>query len=363
MPPMELAAPAGPRWLVHSRAPDDWAHHVERLGGGYFHSPAGLDAVGSPGRAVFFQWCVGREVVGIAAGLRHSCHVSGVPLHAYLPTLPVVEAGRTREAAIRSLIEAMRAQGMVELVCDSFHADGVPPLDTGPVEIRRRFEFVMTLDAPAEVLLNRWAPGHRAELEAAERLGWALTLPTDDEVCGVVAAVYRDASPPTPVVGLPHNEPFVGTRDIDLALGTTDLTSRTGRAVFAAWEDGRPLAVAVVGWANRRAYQLLEIVTRTGRDRPVMTWLYSQIVTMLCRHGFTSYHVGVAPTSVADSPQTDVCAVHHDRLGFRTSPVFSASARWVLDPGHAARHRKGASAGGRLGIPRHGALVGAAVAG
>ncbi|MGH7690816.1 MAG: GNAT family N-acetyltransferase, partial [Gemmatimonadaceae bacterium] len=172
-------------------------------------------------------------------------------------------------------------------------------------------------------------------LEAAEGLGWVLGMPTGDDVCDVVGVVRREAAP---ACSLLDNEPFMSTPDIDIALGAVELVNPWGRAVFVALDDGRPLALAVVGWAHRRAYHLLEIVTRAGRERSAMTWLYAQIVRTLCSHGFTSYHLGGAPAAVAD-PRGEAYAFHRDRLGLGGVPVFNASARWVLDTAHAVRHR------------------------
>lgn len=324
-----------PRWTIHFRTPGTWERHVECFGGGYFHSPVALDAIAMPGQPVWFQWRSGSTTIGIATGLRQSCRLSGVPLHVYLPTLPVVASGWSWQGALRSLIASLRAGRIAELTCDSFHADGLPPLDTAPVEIRRRFEYMLELGASTPALFDRWDREHRGQLEAAGEYGWVLAMPAGDDARHLVGAVSRDAAPPAAAV---DKGPFLGAADIDLALGTADLSEPWGRAAFVALEDGRPLALAVVGWANRRAFHLLEFVTRAGRERPVMTWLYAQIVRMLSDHGFTSYHLGGVPAPVVDSASATF-AFHHSRLGMGAVPVFSASARWVLDASHLALHR------------------------
>src|SRR5437879_6868057 len=43
------------RWITGSACPPDWWAHVERCGGGFFHTPPGLGAGAPAGEAVFAQ--------------------------------------------------------------------------------------------------------------------------------------------------------------------------------------------------------------------------------------------------------------------------------------------------------------------
>ena len=104
MSQMSGSAPDRMGWRFHHRAPDDWQRSLEHHGGGYFHSPIGIDAVAAPGQAVFLEWRCCSTTVGIAAAILHSCRVSGAPRHVYLPTPPVVRQWLKPESGLRSLM-------------------------------------------------------------------------------------------------------------------------------------------------------------------------------------------------------------------------------------------------------------------
>jgi hypothetical protein len=309
---------------------------VGRLDGGFFHSPAALDAIGVSGESMFFEWRYGRHTIGIAAGLRRRCPVSGLLKHVYLPTPPAVLAHSFgRDEALASLLGALRAQHMAELTCDAFHACGMPPLETGPVEVRHRHEYTVALDGPPNALLARWSIAQRRALQAAVTQRWTVTMPRKEDVCAVAAHVHREAG--TPAAG-PAEEPFIGGPALDLAVGVTDLGRAWGRTLFAVCEDGQPIAIAVVGWAGRRAYYLMGLATPAGRARPATTWLHWQIMCALLERGFVSYDLGGAPASAADAGDS-AYGLHEFRVGLGATPIRCAGARWVLDPAHAATHR------------------------
>ncbi len=336
MIPNSNTAPAPAQWVLHSRVPAAWQRHVERLDGGFFHSPAGLDSIGAAGEPMFLEWRSGGQTVGIAAGLRCRSPLTGLLTHAYLPTPPAVLAGDwNRGAALASLLRAMRAERVVELTCDAFHADGAPPLETGPAELHRRHEYVVALDGAPNGVLARWSASQRRALQAASKQGWTVTMPRKDEARDVVADVNREAG--APPIGRAE-EPFIGGPTLDLALGITALGRAWGRTLFAVWENGRPIAVAVVGWANRRAYYLLGLATRAGRARPATTWLHWRIMCALLERGFVSYGLGGAPASAAE-PGDPVYGLHQFRVGLGAVPVPCAGARWVLDPLRARTER------------------------
>jgi hypothetical protein len=291
-------------------------------------------ACGIPGEPRYFAWRSGDRVVGIAAGVQHACRLAPSLRHIYLPTLPAAFALSERAAAISSLIGFLKAGRVAELTCDSRHAAGRPPACPAPRELRWRHEYVVRLNAPPDKLLERWGVERRRQLETTVRAGWRLITPTGEAAADTIADVWRDADGQREHRA---DDLFGGEPALDLALGATALDCAWGRAVFAAFEGGRPLAFAVIGWGNRRAYYLSGAVTRAGRERPVTTWLHWRIMGELYERGFTSYGLGGARAS-ATNADDGVHGLHCYRTSFGAEAVPCAGARWVLDPTHEAAH-------------------------
>src|SRR5205814_10641110 len=99
------------RWITRSACPPDWWAHVERCGGGFFHTPPGLGAGAPAGEAVFAQLLRGADVVGVAAGVRSQCRLRRRPRHVYFPTAPALLGLLRPDDAPHALPQALRTEG------------------------------------------------------------------------------------------------------------------------------------------------------------------------------------------------------------------------------------------------------------
>src|SRR5256885_11071667 len=144
------------RWLTQSQCPADWWIRVERCGGGFFHTPPGLDAGAPAGEPVFAQLWHGDEVVGVATGVRSRCRFGREPRHLYFPTVPALTGPPQGDEALGALVDTLRAERAVEVTVDSFDAGWQPHVTTGErVDSRDRVEYLVPLDADPDELARR----------------------------------------------------------------------------------------------------------------------------------------------------------------------------------------------------------------
>jgi hypothetical protein len=228
----------------------------------------------------------------------------------------------------------LRANRLAEFVCDSAHAYGVPGRTPPPAQTRRRVEYVVKLDAPDRDLVSRWSQPRRLQLQAVAGERWILERPLGEQAAEIVASVQREAGP---ALHRPADDPFARESALDLSLGAVGMNQPWGRAVFAVSDGQDPLAFAIVGWANRRAYYLMGAATRRGRQMPVTTWLHWRIMESLRARGFTSYGLGGTRASAVE-PGDDLHGLHCFRTGLGAAVVACAGARWVLDAAHDTAH-------------------------
>src|SRR6266542_3090100 len=121
-----VAAGRDLRWVLSSRCPRGWRGLLERCGGGPFHAPPGLAASAPAGTRVFAELQEGDTLVGAAAGVGTRCRFGVTARHFYFPSLPAVAEPAQREAAVASLVEALRARGVADVQFDSFDASWRP---------------------------------------------------------------------------------------------------------------------------------------------------------------------------------------------------------------------------------------------
>jgi len=340
------AAPAGtppaPRspvrhdlqWITRATCPADWWAHVERCGGGFFHTPPGLGAGAPVGEAVFAQLLRGADVVGVATGVRSQCRLGRRPRHLYFPTAPALLGLPRPDEALSALAQALRSEGAAEVGVDSFDAGWQPDVTPGAsIETRERVEYLVPLDRSPDKLVRDCSKHHRRHLQNGMRQEWSLQTLDGPEARAVIAAVQHAAADRAAERG----DPFQATLPAAAGAGT-DHGAPWGVTTFSVWENGAPLAAALVGWAKPRAYYLVGGSTPAGYACHAAVWLHWRIMCHLAEGGFTIYNLGGTPVT-ARRPDDPQHGLYRFKSGFGTDIVSRRSVRWTLSPLHVATHR------------------------
>lgn len=321
------------RWAISARCPRGWRALLERSGGGPFHSPPGLAASGPAGARIYAELHDGDVLVGAAAGIASRCRFGLKTRHFYFPTVPAVADSARRQEALTSLLEALRARGAAEVEFDSFDASWQPDLPVRDRARRReRLEYVTRLEPSHEAMAGRCSKHHRRHVQRGERDGWELRILDGDEGHNLLRAVQREAS--TRAAG--RGDPFsAALPDVVLSpLGGAPW----GVTTFSAWHGATPLAAALVGWANRRAFYLIGGSTPAGYERDAAQWLHWRIMCALAGAGFTHYNLGGTPASAA-APEDPAHGLYRFKTGYGPDVVPCRSVAWILRPLHVNAHR------------------------
>jgi GNAT acetyltransferase-like protein len=324
--PRPRHAEGAPRWLLRAACPPQWSEHLERCGGGFFHAPPGLAGM-PPGHPLFAELVMDKAVIGVAAGMRSGCALSLRPRHVYFPTVPALHRLERREEAFIALMAALRAEGVADVVIDSFDAGWLPALPTGKAEARSRVEYVVRLVPDAEALARRCSAHHRLHLKRGACEGWTLRILDGEEARELLGAVQRGAA----ARAADRGDPF--------AAGVLPPEgAHWGATTFSAWHDRIPLAAALIGWANRRAFFVLGGSTPEGYARGAAVWLHWRIMSYLADKGFTAYNLGGTTCSAALSGDP-AHGLYRFMTAFGADVVPRRSIRWTLRPSHVRAHR------------------------
>jgi hypothetical protein len=281
---------------------------------------------------VFAELYQGDEPVGVAAGVASRCRFGFKPGHLYFPTAPAVVEPSQREAALGALVDQLRAGGAAEIQVDSYDGSWQPEPRQGTTA-RDRLEYVVRLQNSRDDLASRCSKHHRRHVQRGERDGWELRTLDGEHARDLLAAVQREASARASERG----DPFAA------ALPEVVLTSPGGQApwgltTWSAWHDQTPLAAALVGWANRRAFYLIGGSTPAGYERDAAQWLHWRIMCALADTGFTHYNLGGTPASAVNLGDPSN-GLHRFKIGFGAEVVSCRSVGWTLRPAHAQAHR------------------------
>jgi hypothetical protein len=320
-------------WHIETTCPGDWAVRMTQLGGGFFHSPLGLQLNVPSGAAVFATLYRRDRVIGLATGVWNQCRLSGRPRHFYAPTLPLVEDASLRIAALVSLRAHLAQNGAAEVLLDSFDGWEVePPL---AVSASRR-EYVVSLGGVPEQVEARFADTHRRHLDRGRREGWSLRKPVNEDAITALREVQSHVA---------HRRELRGdgfdprAPSLQLLRGTgTDLHAFWGLQTFAAWHDDSLLAAVLIGWANQRAYYILGGSTPEGYRRSAAVWLHWRAMGELAAQGCSVYNLGGTPAS-ATRPEAAAHGLFRFKSGFGAAGVGCRGACWSLRPGHMRAHQ------------------------
>jgi Acetyltransferase (GNAT) domain len=322
------------RWLTQSQCPADWWIRVERCGGGFFHTPPGLDAGAPAGEPVFAQLWHGDEVVGVATGVRSRCRFGREPRHLYFPTVPALTGPPQGDEALGALVDTLRAEGAVEVTVDSFDAGWRPQVAIGErVDSRDRVEYLVPLDADPDELARRCHKHHRRHLQNGMGQGWRFQALDGPEARAVLATVQQAAA----VRAAGRGDPFQAM--LPLAAGAArDGAPHWGVATFSAWEGDAPLAAALVGRTPHRGYYLVGGSTPAGYACNAAIWLHWRIMCHLAEQGVSVYNLGGTPAS-AELPSDPQHGLYRFKSGFGAQTISCRSVRWALGTAHLRAHR------------------------
>ncbi len=314
-----------PQWRSRGACPQDWAAHLARLHGGFFHTPAGL-RIGAPiGEPAFMTLEADSAVVGLAAGVWTSCRLSRHARHFYAPTLPALSAAVPPEVALCAWRECLEARGAADATVDSYDA-GVALADAmGPLAARRQ-EYVVSLTPGRAGLLDDCAETHRRHIRGGERAGWTLRALAGAEAMPALEAVRA----------------VEAQRGWDLRRWCEDLEDLRrhdwGATVFTAWNRTTLLAAALVGWSSDRAYYVAGGSTPEGYRESAAAWLHWRIMTILAESGLTTYNLGGTSAAAAD-PHDTSHGLYRFKRGFGATIVACRGLMWRFGPAHLALHR------------------------
>jgi len=283
---------------------------------------------------VFAELYQGNEAVGLAAGMASRCQFGLKPRHFYFPTVPAVVEPSRREAALAALVDQLRARGAADMQIDSYDGSWQPePRGGASATARDRLEYVVRLQGSRDELASHCSKHHRRHVQRGERDGWGLRILDGARARDLLSDVQREAS----VRASERGDPFAAALP-DVALTSPEDPAPWGITTWSAWHDQAPLAAALVGWANRRAFYLIGGSTQAGYERDAAQWLHWRIMCTLADTGFTHYNLGGTPAS-AVNPGDPSHGLHRFKTGFGAEVVSCRSVGWTLSPVHAQVHR------------------------
>ena len=328
MPPTHEAQ----AWTMHRICPIEWDSYIERCGGGFFHTLAGLHVLAREGELRFIELRRGQEVIGVAAGILSACRLSTQPRHVYLPTPPALLV-EDRNEANGGLVETLRLSGAAEVIIDSFDATWCPNASKALIVNRRR-EYIVSLAGGVEGLGTRCGTLHRRGIRRGDRAGWSLRMLQTTEAATLLLSIHK-----TTLEARPADQDS-GELPVGLAQLAINLRASSGVAVFSAWDGTVPLGAALVGWANGKACFVLGGSTPKGHSLSSAVWLHWRIMCMLSAAGFTVYNLGGTAVPVADKEEGVNPPSRFER-DFGAESVECDSVRWILHVGHARAHELG----------------------
>ena len=322
------------RCEIAVECPPDWGEYLRRCDGGFFHAPTACELGTPPGESLFIKIYQGDEVVGIATGLRRACRLTEVPRHLYFPTYPALAEGVNPRAALDALIDALYKADAAELVLESFDAHWSGDATLQPTVSRARDEYIVPLDPMETRMWEKLATGHRRQVKKGDRSGWRIECPQGDEARSLLMLVQEVAARRAAARGSGF------AVSVPKLARPESVSSAWGATVFAAWRDSTPLAAALVGWANGRAFYVMGGSTPAGYECGSSVWLHWRIACRLAATGLNTYNLGGASAAAA-SPSDPAHGLYRFKMGFGARVVACRSLYWTLSTSHARVHQLG----------------------
>lgn len=330
-------------WVVRPEAPPGWPEALHVCGGGFFHTPFGLLTGAPEGDPVFVDLWSGNTLSGIAVGVRHGCRLSAARPHAYFPTLPAIRDPDLRERGLVALHEAMHAEGVDDIVVDSFDASWTARPGVAGRDTVRRTEYIVPLESlSGDDLPPLFSGNHRRHCLRGIRRGWTMRALYGAEAVDLLAQVQGSATERAAARGDGFEVDSLPAR----ALERHPDDSAWGMTAFAAWDGDALLTVAAIGWANRRTYYVAGGSTARGYAQSSAAWLHWRIMRQFALRGFTTYNLGGTPAS-ASAEDDPSFGLQRFKMGFGATALPLRSLKREFETIHVLGHRVKSWAGGR----------------
>jgi hypothetical protein len=328
-------APMNLDWIVRSAVPPGWPEALQLCEGGFFHTPLGLLTGAPAGEPIFVDLWNGNELAGIAVGVRHGCRLRSQPSHAYFPTFPAMRTPFLRDAGLAAVCDAMRAEGIDDIMMDSFDASWVPGTTAGAIETAQRSEYVVALGAvsgtetPAEFVAH-----HRRLCAKGARRGWTVRPAYGADATALLARVQGTAIERATLRGDKFEVAPLPASVLECSPGD----SAWGVTVFGAWSDEMLMTAVAVGWASGRAFYICGGSTPSGYAQGSAAWLHWRVMHHFATRGFTAYNLGGTPASAM--LETDPAyGLQRFKSGFGADAIPLRSLKWEFDSVHVMGHR------------------------
>lgn len=328
-----LTKPPHLEWVLSETPPPDLTHWIEAGGGGFFHSPLGLEVGAPDGEPLFATLRAGAEGVGIAVGVLGKCRFASTPRHAYFPTLPAIRPAPWRGRALRALISALSHRGVAEVSLHSFDAGWMP---AGlPPDGKLRLEHVVSLEGGADQIMGRLGSGHRRNCRRGIKAGWELRQLYGETARVALSHVLESAAQRAEVLGRGFRPGiFAGLRED--APGTAPRAASLH--VLSVMDGDLLLAAALIGVARAQGYYIMGGSTAEGYRSYAGVWLHFSIMNWLAERGCSSYNLGGTPAAAAD-PADPGHGLYRFKTQFGGETRPCRGAHLVLRPAHMSLHR------------------------
>jgi hypothetical protein len=241
--------------------------------------------------------------------------------------------GVSPAAALDALISALQIQDAAEVVMGSFDARWSAESSLAPSENRIREEYVVSLNPNQETMWQEVSSGHRRQIRRGEKSEWRVECPEGNGARDLLVSVQHEAASRAAARG----NGFAVRVPPLIALDRAG-ERPWGASMFAAWREDVPLAAALVGWANGRAFYVMGGSTPAGYECGAAVWLHWQIARKLGQSGFLTYNLGGASAAAA-SPSDPAHGLYRFKMGFGARIVPCRSTTWTLSAAHARVHQ------------------------
>lgn len=323
-------APPTTYWTFGTAPPPRWAADVQACGGGFFHSPLGLQVGAPEGQPIYAWYSCGGEVQGVALGVLTSCRLSGRARHAYFPTWPAFGPQADPLVAQPQLAAALHDLGLAEARWDSFDAAAT----TAPASVPTRNEYVIDLAAMDDQFIWPDSSRHRRALRRGERDGWSLRRLDGPAALAGLGAVMEEVT---------HRVEGRGQElsvQVPVAAGApSDPAAPWELATYAALAGEELLAAVSIGVSVTRAFYVMGGATPAGYRCGGSAWLHGRLATRFAAAGLSHYNLGGVPVAGATDQEHPAHGLHVFKVGFGARVVPCAGDRWILRSAHVRGHQ------------------------
>ena len=321
--------------------PPDWAAAVHALDGTFFHTPVSIPVSMRSGDPLFATLRRDGAIQALALGGVTTCRL-GKGRHVVMATPPVTALDYTE--TVDSLARALRRHRVAELDIESFGAVRDTPIGQRPGRLRAE-HIVRIRERDPQSIAATFSHNHRKYLKGSGKANWELRQLTGDDAHAALNAAQQTAAKRAQERG---EQMGVAALPKAAHCDVFDPSKPWGLSCFAAVENDEMLSVALIGWCNGTAYDLISGSTSEGYRRRAAFWLQWQILAALAAGGYNIYNMG-GTGQVEEDPEAPGYGLFQYKRGFGSELVRCRGGSWTFRPGHMALHRVMSAVAARRG--------------